>query len=65
MDNDAKLMVGGRYDIEYGIYAKIETYITKERNKKKFEVHKEHIDVQYVIIGKGIITTCDAKKGNL
>ena len=46
----------GRYDIDGdNIYAMVQEYETKPSAEKKFEIHKEYIDIQYIISGEEII----------
>lgn len=52
-NNDLPNLKDGRYDIENDeIYANVQSLKTKNKEDKKFEVHKKYIDIQYVIKGR-------------
>ena len=43
----------GRYEIDGNdIYAMVQEYETSPFSEKKFEIHKEYIDIQYIISGE-------------
>lgn len=43
----------GKYEIQNDeIYANVQSLTTKNKENKKWEVHKDYIDIQYVIKGK-------------
>lgn len=43
----------GKYEIDgTNIYAMVQEYETKPFSEKKFEIHKEYIDIQYIVSGK-------------
>ena len=43
----------GKYEIDGSdVYAMVQEYETKPFSEKKFEIHKEYIDIQYIISGK-------------
>lgn len=43
----------GKYEIQNDeIYANVQSLTTKNKEDKKWEVHKDYIDIQYVIKGK-------------
>ncbi len=39
----------GRIDINNNLFASLQTYETLEASKKDFEVHKDYIDLQYLV----------------
>ena len=46
----------GRYEIKGNdIYALVQSYRTDDRETKKLEGHKKHIDIQYIVSGKELI----------
>lgn len=45
----------GRYEFADGCYANVEVYKTQEREKRKYENHREYIDIQMIIKGEEII----------
>ncbi|MBQ2983742.1 MAG: YhcH/YjgK/YiaL family protein [Candidatus Gastranaerophilales bacterium] len=50
---DLKTLPDGRYEILGNeIYANVQSLKTKNQNLKKWEVHRDYIDIQYVISGK-------------
>jgi len=50
--NKSELPVG-RYEIDgNNVYALVQSYETKPVTEKKWETHKEYIDLQYVVRGK-------------
>ena len=52
-NNNLAELKDGKYNIEgENIYANVQTLITKDKQEKKWEVHREYIDIQYVIKGK-------------
>lgn len=52
----------GRYELSEGCYVNIESYSTQCRIERKFEAHQKYIDVQYIILGKEIITVCPVEE---
>ncbi len=53
LNEDLKNLPDGRYEIlDNEIYANVQSLKTKNQNLKKWEVHKDYIDIQYVISGK-------------
>ena len=43
----------GRYEVEGNeIYANVQSLTTKQKEEKKWEVHRDYIDIQYVISGE-------------
>lgn len=43
----------GKYEIDgMDLYALVQEYETKPIAEKKFEIHREYIDIQYIISGK-------------
>ena len=51
-NNNLKEMKDGRYDIAEGVFANVQSLKTKNKTEKKWEVHKDYIDIQYVIKGE-------------
>ncbi|MDR1672252.1 MAG: YhcH/YjgK/YiaL family protein [Bacteroidales bacterium] len=45
----------GRVELGGKLYATVQDYVPKNRNETQFEVHIEHIDIQYVAAGKEVI----------
>ncbi len=53
LNEDLKTLPDGRYEILGNeIYANVQSLKTKNKNFKKWEVHRDYIDIQYVISGK-------------
>ena len=51
-NNNLKEMKDGRYDIAEGVFANVQSLKTKNKTEKKWEAHKDYIDIQYVIKGE-------------
>ena len=51
-NNNLKEMKDGRYDIAEGVFANVQSLVTKNKTVKKWEAHKDYIDIQYVIKGQ-------------
>lgn len=52
-NNDLKNLADGRYEILGDeIYANVQSLVSKNPDLKKWEVHRDYIDIQYVISGK-------------
>ena len=51
-NNNLKEMKDGRYDIAEGVFANVQSLKTKNKTAKKWEAHKDYIDIQYVIKGQ-------------
>lgn len=49
----------GKHIINDDVYVSVEEYDTVESNEKKYESHREYIDLQYVIHGTEIIEVSD------
>ena len=46
----------GKYEIDgQNIYAMVQEYQTKPLAEKKFEIHKNYIDIQYIVSGKEVM----------
>jgi len=53
VNSDLKNMTDGKYQIDGDlIYANVQTLKTKPIEEKKWEVHRDYIDIQYLITGK-------------
>lgn len=46
----------GRYILENGCYANVQSYLTNVKSKSKYESHKKYIDIQMILEGEEIIT---------
>lgn len=56
------LRQGSQIRLAEGVTAIIkETYLTKPREERKFEVHRKHFDIQYVVEGQEFIGTVSAE----
>lgn len=52
-DNDLEKLEDGKYEIDSDkVFASVQTYVTKDEKDKKFESHKNYIDIQYIVKGK-------------
>ena len=51
-NNDLKTLKDGKYTINDGVFANVQSLTTKNKDEKKWEVHKDYIDIQYLITGK-------------
>ena len=52
-NTDLKNLKDGRYEIDGSkIYANVQTLTTKQKDLKRWEAHRDYIDIQYVIKGK-------------
>lgn len=49
----------GKHIISDDVYVSVEEYDTVESNEKKYESHREYIDLQYVIHGTELIEVSD------
>ena len=50
----------GRYDLEKDlIYGMVQEYTTLPREQCRFESHREHVDLQYTILGEEFIDWID------
>lgn len=58
ISSDIKL---GRYEIENGIYANVETYSTKTLNNACYEAHENYVDIQILLNGIEHIYYCQKK----
>ena len=46
----------GKYEIDgKNVFASVQEYDTKPENEKRFELHKDYIDVQYIVSGEEIM----------
>jgi YhcH/YjgK/YiaL family protein len=52
---DLNAIPTGRVELGGKLYATVQDYVPKSREKTQFEVHQEYIDIQYVASGKEII----------
>lgn len=53
LNNNLSELKDGKYNIDGDdIYANVQTMFTKDKQEKKWEVHRDYIDIQYVIRGK-------------
>lgn len=51
-NNNLKEMKDGKYEIAEGVFANVQSLKTKNKSEKKWEAHKDYIDIQYVIKGQ-------------
>ena len=49
-NNDLKSMPDGRYQIDEGNYANLQSYLTKD--DAPYEAHRDYIDIQYMVEGE-------------
>lgn len=56
---DASMIKDGRYELQNGIYVNVDSYLTQSRESRRFEVHRNHIDIQYIVSGSELITIAD------
>ena len=49
----------GRYDLEEGVFAFVQSYDTKPEEACKIEAHKKYIDIQFVIKGRELFGVAD------
>ena len=49
----------GRYDLEEGVFALVQSYDTKPAEACKIEAHKKYIDIQCVLKGKELFGVAD------
>jgi len=55
-ENDLTKMELKRYDIDgNNLYAPVSEYITKNDSAARYEVHRNYIDIQYVVSGRELI----------
>lgn len=58
--SDLLTLAPGRYEIMgEDCYATIEDYLTKPRNGKRWECHRNHIDIQCVATGRELVGCAD------
>lgn len=49
----------GRYDLEGGVFAFVQSYDSKPAENCKIEAHKKYIDIQFVLKGKELFGVAD------
>ena len=49
----------GRYDLEEGVFALVQSYDTKPEEACKIEAHKKYIDIQCVLKGRELFGVAD------
>ena len=49
----------GRYDLEKGVFAFVQSYDSKPAENCKIEAHKKYIDIQFVLKGKELFGVAD------
>lgn len=52
LKNDLENLPEGKYEIAEGIFANVQKIQAKAPDLRKFEAHKDYIDIQYIISGK-------------
>jgi YhcH/YjgK/YiaL family protein len=55
----------GRHDLEDGLFANVQEYVSTPPGEKNFEAHRAYFDVQFVVAGQELIqvaplATCEA-----
>ena len=55
----------GRYDLEEGVFALVQSYDTKPAENCKIEAHKKYIDIQCVLKGRELFGVADLAKQTL
>ncbi|QLL73522.1 YhcH/YjgK/YiaL family protein [Lactobacillus crispatus] len=60
--NDLKV---GKYDLNHGIFVKIQEYNTKDESEGRFENHEKHLDFHYLISGEEITRVTNPQKLDL
>ena len=55
VQNDLKALPLGRKDLNENVYVAVSEYTTKDIENADYEVHKEYIDLQYIISGEELI----------
>ncbi len=52
-NKDTANLKDGKYEIDSdNVYASVQSYITKDEKEKKWESHKQYIDIQYIVKGE-------------
>lgn len=59
---DLESLEVGKYDLNDGIFVKIQEYNTKEESKGRFENHKEHLDFHFLISGEEVTRVTNPNK---
>jgi len=49
----------GRYDLDAGVFAFVQSYDSKSADLCKIEAHKKYIDIQFVLKGKELFGVAD------
>lgn len=62
-DKDLINKPNGKYDLEDGVFALVQSYDTMPEKDGRWESHKEHIDVQFIVSGDELVLTTN--KDNL
>lgn len=57
-NNDLKKLADGKYELLNGCYANVQSYMTKD--DAPYEIHREYIDIQYMIEGKELSGVTDS-----
>ena len=52
----------GRYDLEKGVFASVQSYTTRTAEGAQMESHKQYCDLQYIVKGKEKIYWASLKK---
>ena len=52
----------GRYDLEKGVFASVQSYTTRTADGAQMESHKQYCDLQYIVKGKEKIYWVSLKK---
>jgi len=62
-NSDLENLEPGRYEIDSDeVFVLVQTYKTSPENEKKFETHRNYIDIQYIVSGTEVIGYTPAEK---
>lgn len=61
-DKDLAKKANGRYDVDDDLYYLVQRYVTKPIERTRFEAHKEHIDIQFLLKGQEAIGYAPTRK---
>lgn len=59
LTTDMMTLAPGRHDLAGGCYAMVQDYETVGREKKRWEAHREYVDVQFIASGVELIGCAD------
>lgn len=61
MSHDMNEIQEQRYELGNNAYVNVESYNTYSFEERKYESHKKHVDIQYIITGSENILTADVE----